>query len=132
MEEHNMSADNGIYILKTKDQYRVIEAQAIENLWWSFIKWDFDKGMVPTRIVEYYGGTRYTRNQETAYRVADAMANKCYILEYGIRTFSINKTWKQIIAEAKKLAPLEIEAIKKKNDGRWDYDLKWLEKIIAM
>lgn len=31
-----MSADNGIYILKLKDQYRVIEAQAIGNLYWSF------------------------------------------------------------------------------------------------
>jgi hypothetical protein len=29
-----MSADNGIYILQTKDEFRVIEAQAIENLYW--------------------------------------------------------------------------------------------------
>jgi hypothetical protein len=30
-----MSADNGIYILRTKDGYRVAECQAIENiLWW--------------------------------------------------------------------------------------------------
>ena len=30
-----MSADNGIYILQTKDGYRVVHAQAIENInWW--------------------------------------------------------------------------------------------------
>lgn len=29
-----MSADNGIYILKSKDGYRVIHAQAIENIYW--------------------------------------------------------------------------------------------------
>ena len=29
-----MSADNGIYILQTLDGYRVVHAQAIENLYW--------------------------------------------------------------------------------------------------
>ena len=30
-----MSADNGVYILKSKDGYRVVHAMAIENLnWW--------------------------------------------------------------------------------------------------
>jgi len=30
-----MSADNGIYILKSKDGFRVIHAQSIDNLnWW--------------------------------------------------------------------------------------------------
>jgi hypothetical protein len=31
-----MSADNGIYILETKDEFRVIHAQAIENIYWHF------------------------------------------------------------------------------------------------
>jgi len=29
-----MSADNGIYILQTKDGFRVTETQAIDNLYW--------------------------------------------------------------------------------------------------
>ena len=29
-----MSADNGIYIHKFKDGYRVVHAQAIENIYW--------------------------------------------------------------------------------------------------
>lgn len=29
-----MSADNGIYILQTKDGYRVVHAQGIDNIYW--------------------------------------------------------------------------------------------------
>ncbi len=32
-----MSADNGIYILQTKDGWRVVHAQCIENLYWWYI-----------------------------------------------------------------------------------------------
>lgn len=35
-----MSADNGIYILKTKDQYRVAHLCAIDNVTWSVIDGD--------------------------------------------------------------------------------------------
>ena len=69
-----MSADNGIYILKTKDQYRVTHTQAIENVYWEYdsryayyINERTNK-LVPTRVVEYWGGCRYTRNPETAYK----------------------------------------------------------------
>ena len=34
-----MSSDNGIYVLQSKDGYRVTEAQAIENLYWHPIKY---------------------------------------------------------------------------------------------
>ena len=30
-----MSADNGIYVAQFPDGYRVIHAQAIDNLWWN-------------------------------------------------------------------------------------------------
>jgi hypothetical protein len=126
-----MSADNGVYILKLKDQYRVIHAQAIENLNYSFIS-GFNSGYVPTRIVEYYSGTRYTRDIEKAMQVANAIARGCYILEYGIIIITVNKTWKQILREAKTLAPLEIAAIKENcgDANRWKYELKQLEDVI--
>lgn len=127
-----MSADNGVYILKMKDQHRVTYAHAIENLWWSFIKRDSDREMVPTRIVELYGSKRYTRDAEKAMKVAQAIARDSGYLEYGIQILPINKTWKQIVYEAKRLAPLEIEELNKTNDGRWDYDLRKLEEIISM
>ena len=127
-----MSADNGIYILKTKDQYRVIHAQAIDNLSWSLIKRDSQREMVPTRIVEYYGNSRYTRDAEIAQKVAFAMSRKYPVLEYGISILRINKTWNQIVKEAKELAPRELEVLKSRNDGRWDWDIERLEEILKM
>ena len=127
-----MSVDNGIYILKTKDQYRVTYAMAIDNLWFSFLTRDESQELVPTRIIEYFGNCKYTRHEETAMRVANAMAKQQPILEYGISRIPINKTWKQIVDEAKELAVKEIEAITNEyqNDGRWNSDLKQLQNII--
>lgn len=36
-----MSADNGIYILQTKDQYRVAHLCAIDNVLWSAVDGDW-------------------------------------------------------------------------------------------
>lgn len=129
-----MSADNGIYILKTKDQYRVTDAHAIENLYWSFIDFDMKDEYVPTRLVEYFGHTRYTRDFEKAMKVANAIARSLPILEYGIRILPINKTWKQIVKEAKELAVRELEILKNKDDknGNWKYKIQQLERIILL
>jgi hypothetical protein len=125
-----MSADNGIYILKTKDQYRVICAMAIDNLWFSHI-YENNKELVPTRIIEYFGKSRYTRNFDIASKIAFAMENKIKVLEYGISTISIDKTWDEIVKEAKEYAKLEIDAIRSREDDiRWDWDISNLEKII--
>jgi len=89
-----MSADNGIYVLKTpvteganKFEYRVIHAQAIENLNWEEKKPGEGN---PKEIVRYYFGTTVYNNAEKALEVAEEMANEilnddfCPILEYGI------------------------------------------------
>lgn len=124
-----MSADNGIYILKTKDQYRVIHAQAIENLWWSYIDMDNEDEIVPTRIIEYYNDSLVFTDETKVQKVANIMLKNFPYVEYGIQTIKVNKTWDEIVNEAKELAPKEIEAIKNNNDGRWDYSLQRLEKI---
>lgn len=129
-----MSADNGVYILKTKDQYRVTDAHAIENLYWSFIDFDMKDEYVPTRLVEYFGHTRYTRDFEKAMKVANAIARSLPILEYGIQILPVNKTWKQIVKEAKELAVQELEVLKNENaeSNKWSYDIRQLEKIISL
>jgi hypothetical protein len=125
-----MSADNGIYILKTKDnQYRVIHAQAIENLYFSFLDSE-NKALVPTRIVEYFGDCKFTWKFEIASKVAFSMEQSTPICEYGIKTIHVDKTWKEIIKEAKELAVLEMEEVMKRNDN--GYDMKHLQKIIKM
>ena len=129
-----MSADNGIYILKTKDQYRVIHTTAIENLYWNLFDKSSFSELIPTRIVEYFGDSKYTYNQDLARDIAFNMARKIPVLEYGVREIIVDKTWGQTVKEAKELALLEIEEIKNNgNDsGIWDYELSQLGEIINM
>lgn len=127
-----MSADNGIYILKLKDQYRIIHAQAIENLWWSHLDNKKHGEMIPTRIYERYSNSPPINNLETTYQTVFEMAQSCTILEYGIQMFELDKTWEQIIKEAKEYAKLEIEAIKNNGFDWQAYYIPKLEKIIAM
>ncbi|MDD4779109.1 MAG: hypothetical protein PHT02_00700 [Tissierellia bacterium] len=104
-----MSADNGVYILKTKDQYRVIHTQAIERVFS-----DYNKRLLnPMEVVLIWGNCKYTRSKEKAYEIA--MERKNYT-EYGIRTFEYKKTWKHIVEDAKKAAEIEKQSLKKSDD----------------
>jgi len=128
-----MSADNGIYILKTKDQYRIIHAFAIDNLWWSFEDFNQRKEMVSARLVEYFGKQKYTRNAETAMKVALAMQKTVSYTEYGIVTLPINKTWNRIVEEGVAQIPLEIKNIQERNkDERWSSEIKNLKEIMVL
>jgi len=126
-----MSADNGIYILKTKDQYRVIHAQAIENLYYSHIN-PYNSELVPTRIIEYYGDCRHTRDFDKAMKIATVMERRSGYTEYGIKIFHVNKTWNQIVREAKSLALKEIERFKDDESSYGKYQKSQLQKIIDM
>lgn len=96
-----MSADNGIYILKTKEgQHRVIHAQAIENLYWGYSDGYHDE-LVPKRIVEYYGKSKYTYDKNIARDIAFSMASDAGYLEYGVQEIIADKTWDEIVDEAK-------------------------------
>lgn len=129
-----MSADNGIYILKTKDQYRVAHLQAIDNVHWSAIDGDWQnkketKGKyVPTRVVEMWGKCKYTRDENTAFKIANKWASSLFICEYGVNVITYNKTWKQIIEDAKKYASKEIKHIKEHHEERF-WDMEQLQSI---
>lgn len=129
-----MSADNGIYILKTTDQYRVAHLQAIDNVTWSAIDGDWrnieeKKGLlVPTRVVEMWGHSRYTRKESVACNIAHKWCNSLLFCEYGITTIPYNKMWWEIILDASDYAKKEIEYIKKSGKEDW-YDMNMLQKI---
>jgi hypothetical protein len=132
-----MSSDNGVYILKTGfdqyNQFRVLRTQAIENLWWSIIDRCEKPEIVPTRIMEYFGDCRYTRNENIALKLASDMERK-YPTEYGVRVIYINESYNKIKNKAKELAQKEIEFINNNlnKDGSWNFELKRLQKILKM
>lgn len=124
-----MSADNGIYILKTRDQYRVAHLQAIDNISWSAIdgNWQNRKETrgryVPTRIVEMWGDCKFTRDKNIADDIAKRWAESLPICEYGVSTITYNKTWKQILKDAREYARDEIEFITENGKEKyWNMD----------
>lgn len=90
-----MSADNGVYILKTKArfpeidsdyEYRVTHAQAIENIHWDQEKGDYreDGRFTPEIAFDYFGRCQVFRTSLEATQFAHALADDIDILEYGV------------------------------------------------
>lgn len=124
-----MSADNGVYILKTKDQYRVAHLQAIDNVSWSIIDGDWQNEKrtrgkcVPTRVVEMWGKCKYTRDESVALKIAHRWASSLPICEYGVNIITYNKTWKHIVEDAKEYAKKELEYIEKNQLKNWHTEI---------
>lgn len=120
-----MSADNGVYILKTKDQYRVAHLQAIDNVSWFIIDGDWQNEKrtrgkcVPTRVVEMWGKCKYTRDESVALKIAHRWASSLPICEYGVNIITYNKTWNHIVEDAKEYAKRELEYIEKNQLENW-------------
>jgi hypothetical protein len=75
-----MSADNGIYIVKFPDGYRVAHAQAIENI-------DYDPAGSELRknyLSQTFGRSKVFADKSAALLAAHEMADECSILEYGV------------------------------------------------
>lgn len=123
-----MSADNGVYILECKDQFRVAHLQAIDNIRWSFIEKQSQQLPVPTRVVEMFGKVKYTRSRDTALRVASAILGSLPVCEYGINYININKRWNTVVREAKDLAIKELESIEGVRE--WDYEKEQILELL--
>lgn len=95
-----MSADNGVYILKTKRgdgwEYRVAHLQAVENYLWNQDTHEetSDEDVHIKNAREMWNGPVFSSKQD-ALREADLMAEEilnddfCPVLEYGISTITI-------------------------------------------
>ena len=79
-----MSADNGIYILQTLDGYRVVHAQAIENIYEG-------EGFNLKVVAEYWGRSNLLKNEIEAWEEAQQLYDEimdddyCPIVEYGVQ-----------------------------------------------
>lgn len=114
-----MSADNGIYILKTKDQYRVAYFTNPEIMYYSPIIGIYEDEIVSSRAVELWGDSKFTRKESIALHLAHNWASKLPICEYGVNLVKVNKTWKELMKDARTHAKREIDFIKK--DSNKDY-----------
>lgn len=91
-----MSADNGVYILRTKDnQIRVVHSKAINGIFSGSGKY------IPKQVVRHFSGVPFTKNMDIANRIAKQINGNLQVCEYGIQHLPFyNKTWKKIMEEA--------------------------------
>lgn len=87
-----MSADNGVYILRTKDrQIRVAHSQAINGLF------NYNGEYIPEKIELHFGKSKYTKDMDKAIKIAQNIKNKLPVCEYGIQVLpDCDKTWEEI------------------------------------
>ena len=126
-----MSADNGIYILKTKDgKHCVKEIQAVDNLFRDYLTMKSGSNFIPSRLLEYFGESKYTYDSELAMKIANSMHKKMYICEYGIVKMFVPMTWKQIVKQGVDHATKELENLSESGIKRWQYNIKSLKNVI--
>ena len=95
-----MSADNGVYILETKDhEYRVSEMKGVEYLYENILDIYSDE-LCSLKTVLAYEYTKSTKKLSTALIVAAKILKSLDVCEYGIKFIYSNKTWKQLCKEA--------------------------------
>ncbi len=85
-----MSADNGIYIAKFTDGFRVIHALAIDNLtYYPENSWEYNE-----EIKNYFHNAKRFDTEDEAVKFAWEYSKTFDILEYGICDLgNLPKTW---------------------------------------
>jgi hypothetical protein len=96
-----MSADNAILILELKDQFRVTEAFAIDNLFWSYLDTNHSGEMVSARVFEYFNKSKKFESKLDALDFATKLFDKAGYVEYGIVPLEVKKTWEQVLKKAR-------------------------------
>lgn len=90
-----MSADNGVYIAKWNDGFRVVHAQAIENIDY------FPEGSERWKQeqINYFGKSPVFKEKSEAILYAHELADKiladdwCPVLEYGVCYIGYRGEW---------------------------------------
>ena len=121
-----------VYILKLKGEARNIYSESVDNLYWSFTDWEMTHEIPSTRIVEYFFDA-ISFNPGEARRRAFQLCHEYGLPPLNRVIINVDKTWDQIMAEAKELAPKEIESIRQHaTDDRYDSDIAFLENLAFM
>lgn len=94
-----MSLDNGVYILCTKDQYRVLETTNIEELYYNSKTQLYDNKLQEDQLYKYFAECKYTYNYIKALLIAHKIYNDLVNkkgCEYGIKEIHYNDLWAKI------------------------------------
>ncbi len=75
-----MSADNGIYIHKFTDGFRVVHSQAIENIYWEAD----ESGYNGRELWQYFKDSPVYQTRAEALEAASKLYDDIDILEYGM------------------------------------------------
>ena len=75
-----MSADNGIYIHKFRNGWRICHAQAIENIFWKAGKNKYNYKI----LKDYFKGSPLYKTEGGAMAAAKKLYDEAGYLEYGI------------------------------------------------
>jgi hypothetical protein len=96
-----MSSDNGIYILKTQDyyanfyEYRVIQAQDFERIYQPTKNKNYN---LPIYVVRFFEKAKPMTNEEAQDYIV-SLKKDCSILEHGVKTIEVDKSWEQLSIE---------------------------------
>ena len=117
-----MSADNGVYIVKFPEGYRVVHAQAIDNIDY------FPKGSKERKRVlkQYFGKSKVFENVEDAYKEATKLYDEIIGDAFGICEYGI-----QFIGEYESFSEVENECLPALREEWNEYlTIKQLKEII--
>ena len=130
-----MSADNGIYVLRTRDNLRkVLHIQGID-LYWSWINGGEETSKIqPQRLFQYFWNCQGTKNSKKANEIAHILYRKekrnYGYIEYGIREIKVPYTWDELRRKAIDNLKIEMNFLKNHPSEWHDCQLKRLQEIV--
>lgn len=105
-----MSADNTILVLElSNNEYRVKHVQNAEELYFYWNEHtDFSLVPVSIRVFEFFHNSGSISTLQEATNFAYDLYQKYEYIEYGVKFIKLNKTWLEILVEAKNEAVKEM------------------------
>lgn len=93
-----MSADNGVYILRTTEGHcRVAHAQAIDNLWYDEKTGRASDYPVDNEMIRIFGNSEVYNTMESAWEKAKEILKELPVCEYGISFIDAEREWPDVV-----------------------------------
>jgi len=120
-----MSADNGIYIAKFPEGYRVIHAQAIDNITY------FPEDTMERKNVlkEYFGGSKIISTEHEALEEAGKLSKEYDYLEYGTSFLGELESFEENFIEGSDMNYMQVLPFEEKRQRKIYEDLSKAELI---